>query len=86
MLCAVFISPAQDAKPSGIVVVDDQAVPALKALCPNVSENVDGRIIRASLDGPFIQVEVAPGRCGRGVTLINIPRGSVRLVSLRGGK
>ncbi|MER7764589.1 hypothetical protein [Streptomyces sp. NPDC097619] len=63
---AVTTEPVRETA-EGTLLVDASYTPTLRVLCPGPGSGagrIDGKIVKSSLTGPYVEIEPAPGACG----------------------
>ncbi|MGK5551624.1 hypothetical protein ACSNOI_08410 [Actinomadura kijaniata] len=81
---AVILGPEEKATP-GVVVLDQKSPASIVGTCQLSPQNViSGTIKETTLNAPFVAISVKRGTCASGVTVLRIPRSSVRAIGFRG--
>jgi len=79
---AIILGPAEK-RVHGVVVIDKNlaSVPGSCRLPP--SNAIDGMIRVDTLTAPFVEISVKRGTCASDITVLRVPRASIRAIGLR---
>ncbi|MFI7613811.1 hypothetical protein ACIBP6_21535 [Nonomuraea terrae] len=80
---AVLVGPAEKVV-SGVVIVEQKQLASVAGACRFVPQNaIEGRIKEATINAAFVEIAVKRGTCAPGVTVLRIPRTSIKTIGLR---
>ncbi|MFI6788879.1 hypothetical protein ACIBG4_16280 [Nonomuraea sp. NPDC050383] len=80
---AVLVGPAEKTVP-GVVIVEQKDLMSMAGACRFPPHNaIEGTIKEATLTTAFVEIAVKRDTCAPGVTILRIPRASIKTIGLR---
>ncbi|MFI6637523.1 hypothetical protein ACIBI7_52310 [Nonomuraea fuscirosea] len=80
---AVLLGPEEKTVP-GVVILEQKDLVSVAGACRFSPQNaIEGRVKEATLTAAFVEIAVKRDTCAHGVTILRIPRASIKAIGLR---